>query len=161
MHICINKLTLIKSPRYIGGDFMFSYWFVWRRRWWGPQSLVHMITSEQLFRFLSFWQDQWTSPIDYLITFWSLFVVTLTLYFQHQIWNSLYLGKKCSNCHETLKQTLIELYASNLTIRIDLGCDLDLEFSRSNMEFTISWPKMVRLPQNKKQMHQLNSKSQM
>ena len=45
----------------------------------------------------------------------------------------------------------IELYASNMTIQFDLGHDLDLEFSRSNMEFAISQPKMVRLPQNEKQ----------
>ena len=30
-------------------------------------------------------------------------------------------------------------------IRLDLGHDLDLDFSRSNMEFAISQPKMVRL----------------
>ena len=35
----------------------------------------------------------------------------------------------------------IELKASNVTIRFDLGHDLDLEFSRSNMEFAISQPK--------------------
>ena len=36
-----------------------------------------------------------------------------------------------------------------MTIGFDLGCDLDLEFSRSDVEFTISRPKMVRLPWNK------------
>ena len=35
------------------------------------------------------------------------------------------------------------------------------EFSRSNMEFAISQPKIVRLPQNKKQTYQLNSRPQM
>ena len=43
--------SLIKSPRYIGGDFMFLYRFVRRRR---PLILVHAITFEQLFGFLSF-----------------------------------------------------------------------------------------------------------
>ena len=44
--------TIIKSPRYTGGDFMFLYWLVRRRRrrrrrhW--PQILVHAITFEQL-----------------------------------------------------------------------------------------------------------------
>ena len=38
-----------------------------------------------------------------------------------------------------------------MTIRFDLGHELDLEFSRSNMEFAISQPKKVRLPRNKKQ----------
>ena len=55
----------------------------------------------------------------------------------------------------------IELYASNGTIRFDLGHDLDLEFSRSNMEFAISQLKMVLLPQNKNQTYQLNSRPQM
>ena len=40
---------VIKSPRYTGGDFMFLYRFVRRRR---PQILVHAITFEQLFGFL-------------------------------------------------------------------------------------------------------------
>ena len=48
-----------------------------------------------------------------------------------------------------------------MNIGFDLGCNLDLEFSRSNMESALSWPKMVRLPQNKKQTYQLNSKPQM
>ena len=48
---------LIKSPRYTGGDFMFLYRFVRRRRRRRrrrPQILVHAITFEQLFGFLSF-----------------------------------------------------------------------------------------------------------
>ena len=51
--------------------------------------------------------------------------------------------------------------ASNGTIRFDLGHDLDLEFSRSNMEFAISQPNMVRLPRNEKQTYRLNSRPQM
>ena len=46
--------VLIKSPRYTGGDFMFLYRFVRRRRRRRPQILVHAITFEQLFGFLSF-----------------------------------------------------------------------------------------------------------
>ena len=42
---------LVKSPRYTGGDFMFLNRFVCRRQ---PQILVHAITFEQLFGFLSF-----------------------------------------------------------------------------------------------------------
>ena len=41
----------IKSPRYTGGDFMFLYRFIRRRR---PQILVQATTFEQLFRFLLF-----------------------------------------------------------------------------------------------------------
>ena len=48
-----------------------------------------------------------------------------------------------------------------MTFDFDLGHDLDLEFSRSNIEFAISQPKMVRLPRNKKQTYRLNSKPQM
>ena len=43
--------------------------------------------------FLNLWSEWWTWPIDYLIRFCSIFVVTLTLNFQGQIWNSLYLGR--------------------------------------------------------------------
>ena len=46
-----------------------------------------------------------------------------------------------------------------MTIGFDLGHDLDLDFSRSNMEFAISQPKMVRLPGNEKQTYRLNSKA--
>ena len=53
------------------------------------------------------------------------------------------------------------LKASNVTVRFDLGHDLELEFSRSNMEFAISQLKMVRLPQNKRQIYQLNIRPQM
>ena len=51
----------------------------------------------------------------------------------------------------------IELLGSNVTIGFDRGHDLDLEFSRSKIEFAISRPKMVRLPRNKKQTYRLNS----
>ena len=37
----------------------------------------------------------------------------------------------------------------------------DLDFSRSNMEFPISQPKMVRLPGNEKQTYRLNSRAHM
>ena len=49
-------LSFIKSPQYTGGDFMFLYRFVRRRRSRRrrPQILVHAITFEQLFGFLSF-----------------------------------------------------------------------------------------------------------
>ena len=47
-----NAVILIKSPQYTGGDFMFLYRFVRRRH--RPQILVHAITFEQLFGFLSF-----------------------------------------------------------------------------------------------------------
>ena len=55
----IKAMPVIKSPQYTGGDFMFLYRFVRRRRCLRrrrrrPQILVHAITFEQFFRFLSF-----------------------------------------------------------------------------------------------------------
>ena len=47
-----------------------------------------------------------------------------------------------------------------MTIGFDLGHDLDLEFSRSNVEFAISQSKMVRLPRNNKQTYRLISRPQ-
>ena len=141
--------------------------------------------------------------------FWLIFVVTLTLNFQGQIWNWLYLSQKRSDCDETkskhIDSTLglkfhlrvwpwtwpwpwifkvkhgigyisgkngpiatkwkanisIELKASNETIGFDLGHDLYLEFSRSNMEFAKFQQKMVRLPWNEKQTNRLNFRPQM
>ena len=51
---CSQGDDFIKSPQYTGGDFMFLYRFVRRRRRRRPQILVHAITFEQLFGFLSF-----------------------------------------------------------------------------------------------------------
>ena len=110
---------IIKSPQYTGGDFMFLYRFVRRRRRrrsrrHRPQILVHAITFEQLFGFLSF-----------------------------------------------LAQLLALTCRLPDYILVNFRCDLDLDFSRSNMEFAISQPKMVRLPRNEKQTYRLNSRAQM
>ena len=94
---------VIKSPQYTGGDFMFLYRFVRRRRP-RPQILVHAITFEQLLGFLSF-----------------------------------------------LAQLLALTCRLPDYIFVDFRRDLDLDFSRSNMEFAISQPNMVRLPRNEKQ----------
>ena len=52
-----------------------------RRRRRRPQTFVHSITSEQLFGFLSFLVGLMalTCRLDYLIRFWSIFVVTVSL----------------------------------------------------------------------------------
>ena len=115
---------VIKSPQYTGGDFMFLYRFVRRRRRRRrrsrrrrrrrPQILVHAITFEQLFGFLSF-----------------------------------------------LAQLLALTCRLPDYILVDFRRDLDLDFSRSNMEFAISQPKMVRLPRNEKQIYRLNSRAHM
>ena len=51
----------------------------------------------------------------------------------------------------------------DLTYRLPdkIFVDLDLDFRRSNMELTLSQPKMVRLPRNREQTYRLNSKPQM
>ena len=115
--------------------------------------------------------------------------MTLTLNFQGQALNLLYLSQKWSDCNETISKHIdwtqghkcdhhlwpwpwpwpwffkvkyvicyisaqngpiamkrkanipIELKASNVTIRFDLGHQLDLEFSRSTIEFAFSQPK--------------------
>ena len=116
---------------------MFLYRLVRRRR----------RRRRQLFGFLSFWHDCWPWPLDYLIRFWFILVVTLTLNFLGQLWNLLYLSQKCFDCHET-KNKHDWTQGLKCDQRFDIGHDIDLEFSRSNMEFAISQPKMVRLPRN-------------
>ena len=50
--------------------------------------------------FFYFWHDCWPWPVDYLIRFWSIFVVSLTLNFQGQTCNLLYISQKWSDCHK-------------------------------------------------------------
>ena len=109
-----TQIQIFKSPQYTGGDFMFLYRFVRRRQLRRLQQiLVHAITFQQLFGFLSF-----------------------------------------------LAQLLALTCRLPDYILVDFRHDLDLDFSRSNMEFAISQPKMVRLPRNEKQTYRLNSRAQ-
>ena len=66
---------------------------------------------------------------------------------QGQIWNLLYLSQNGSIATKRKANISIQILASNRVF--DLGHDFDLEISRSNMEFAISQPKMVRLPRTK------------
>ena len=93
---------------------MFLYRFVRHRRRRRPQILVHAITFEQLFGFLSF-----------------------------------------------LAQLLALTCRLPDYILVNFRRDLDLDFSRSNMEFPISQPIGVRLPRNEKQTYRLKSRPQM
>ena len=68
--------------------------------------------------------------------------------------------KNCPIATKRKTNISIELKASKVTMGFDLGHDLDLEFSRSNMEIAISQPKMVWLPRNEKQTYRLNSRPQ-
>ena len=190
-------ISHLKSPRYTGGDLMFLYRFVRRRRrrpgsacaaataagtTAGHRRLLARKLLSNFLDFLHFWRHCWPWPIDYLFVFYSIFVVTLTLNFQGQIWNLLYLSQKWFDCHKTKSKHIdfqcdhrvwpwpwpwpwifkvkygiccisaksgliaakqktkisIEPKPSNVTIGFDLGHDIDLEFSRSKMEFAIS-----------------------
>ena len=157
---CLILKIIFKSPRFYRGDFMFLYRFVRCRR--RSQILVHAITFEQLFQFLSFLAQLlaliYRLP-DYILVD---FLHDLDLEFSRSNMDVCYISAK--NGPITRKQkanTSIEIKASNMTIGFDLDHDLDLEFSRSNMEFAISQPKMVRLPRNEKQTYGLISRPQM
>ena len=108
--------------------------------------LVHAITFEQLFGFFHFWHNCWHWPIDYLIRFWSwhwpwIFKVKYRI---------CYISAKNGAISTKRKANIsIDLKTSNVTIGFDIGHDLDLEFSSSNMELAISLPKMV-LPRNER-----------
>ena len=70
-----------------------------------------------------------------MIRFWSIFVVTLTLNFQGQLWD-LKISAKYDPIVTSQKANIsIELKVSNVTIGFDLGYDLNLEFSRSVVLF--------------------------
>ena len=75
------------------------------------------------------------------------FRLDLDLYFfQGQIRNLAIFQPKMVLLPRKKANISIELKASNVTIKFDLGHDFDYEFSRSNMEFAIFQPKVVRLP---------------
>ena len=142
----------------------FLYRFVRRRlrRRRRPQILVHAITFEQIFGFLSFlarllaltcripWLDfgrfsSWAWPIIFKVKYGICYITAK---------NSPIATKRKANIS-------IELLGSNVTIGFDLGHDLDLEFSRSNIKFAISQPKLVPLPRNEHITYRLNSGAQM
>ena len=59
--------------------------------------------------------------------------MTLTLNFQGQPWNLLYLSQNGPIATKRKASISIELKASDVTIGFDLDHDLNLEFSRSNL----------------------------
>ena len=83
---------------------MFLYQFVCRHR---QQTFVHVITSDQLVRFISFLVVLVALTFR-LARFWSIFAGTLTFSFQGEIWNLLYLSQKWSYCHEEKANTSIK-----------------------------------------------------
>ena len=87
--------------------------------------------------------------------------LAMTLNFQGQIWICYIWAKNGLIAMKWKANIWIKLWASNVTNRFDLRHDLDLEFSRSDIEFAISQPKMVWLSWNEKQTYWLHSRPQM
>ena len=97
---------IIKSLQYTEGDFMFWYWFVCHRQ----HTFVWAMTSKPLSRLLYFWQDWWPCPVNYMIRFWLIFVVTLTLNFhgQRQLYNILLMSV---SMRENMKKNILIRFA--------------------------------------------------
>ena len=128
------ELIVIKSPRYIGGDFLFLYRFIRRhrrrrcRRRRRPQTFVDAMTFEQFVGFLKFWHNSWPWPIDYLIRFG---------WFSSWPWPWIF-KVKYGICYISAKNNVIttkrkanisiEIWASNVTIGFDLGLTLTSNF---------------------------------
>ena len=132
-----------------------------RRR---PQTFVHAITSEQLFGFLSFLVGlmTYTCRLDYLIRFWSIFILSLTLNWIFKV--------KYGICYNAATNGLMATKRKH--------CTLGLERDNEIWPWPWPWPKiflvkyeichtsspqpnMVQLPWNEKQTFRLNSKQQM
>ena len=75
--------------------------------------------------------------------------MTLTLNFQGQIWNLLYLSQKWSDCHGTKSK------------RIDWTLGLKCDYQVLPWPWPWPWIFKVRLPWNEKQTYWLNSRAQM
>ena len=65
--------------------------------------------------------------------------MTLTLNFQGQTWNLQYLSQKWSDCHETKSKHIDWTLGFNVTIRFDLGNDLDLWIFKVKCNLDL-WP---------------------
>ena len=89
-----------------------------------------------------------------LLDFWLIFVTILTLNFQGQIWNLLYLCQKMTNCHETKSKHSDWTLGPKLT----LAMTLTLNFQGQIRNLLWTQTKMVRLPWNKKHTYCLYSR---
>ena len=90
----------------------------------------------------------WSQDLKY--DHWVTLAMALTLNFQGQIWYWLYLCQKWPDCHEMKSKHRLNFRLQMWPSDFTFGCDLDLEFSRSNMRFAISQPKVVQWPRNEK-----------
>ena len=86
--------------------------------------MVGLPRNEKQTYWLNSWPQMWPMGLT--------LAINLTLNFQGQIWNLLYLSLKWSDCHQTKSKRSIALSAKNVTNGFGLGHDLELEFSRSN-----------------------------
>ena len=115
--------------------------------------MVRLPQNEKLTYLLNSRAQIWPSDLT--------LAMTLTLNFQGQIWNLLYLSQKWSYCHE--------VKSKHIDWTLGLKCDHRVWpwswpwpwIFKVIIEFPISQPKVVRLPRNEKQTYRLNSRPQM
>ena len=96
------------------------------------QKMVWLPRNEKQIHWLNSRPQMWPSDLT--------LAVTLTLNFQGQIWNLLYLNQKWSDCHKT-KSDHIDLNSrpQMWPVGLTLAITLIFEFSRSNVILTIWW----------------------
>ena len=104
MHICVIRPQWVKSPGILGWlnvfvpvhtlpdlDLEFSRWF--REFAISQPKIVSLPQNKKQTHRLNSTHQIWPSSLT--------LVMTLTLNSEGQIWNSLYLSQKCSDCHKT------------------------------------------------------------
>ena len=81
----------------------------------------------------------YTCRLDYLIRFWSIFVLTLTLNWIFKVKYGICYNAATNGLMAVKRKAniLFVLLALNVTMRFDLGHGLDLKFFRSNIKFAI------------------------
>ena len=137
------------TPGIYWGWFMFLYRFV-RRRAAPPAPLPaadFCSCDNKFLDFFHFWHDCWPWPINYLIKFWSILVMTLTLNFQGQTGNLLYLSQKWSDCHETKSKHIHWTQGLKCDRGLTLAMTLTLNFQgqiRNLLYFSIKSDPKVR-----------------
>ena len=99
----------------------------------GRRVLFRQLILKDSLDFFHFWHDHWPWPIDYLIRFWSIFIVTFTLIFLGQIWNLPQMWPMVFTFAMTL---IFEFSRSNVTLTFDHTHGLDQRFSWSDFEIT-------------------------
>ena len=111
--------------------------------WW----YINIVSVDGFLRALP--EPVLTKNTDVLLCYWAQWVIKQS---HRPIVFDLGHNRNMVLCYKT---------ASNVTIGFDLGHDLNPEFWRSNMDFAISYDKMVRLPRNEKWKYRLNTRPQM